>query len=752
MKRLRDNRVVAAAAVLFLSLSLCTMAVAQNGRLASEGFRESQPKRALQKQEILGHLPKGIINQGIIPGDWLDNKSFTYFTREGGVVKRMVYDITTHSAKEASAASAVEATAGKTAGTAAGTAAGAAVEATAECSRILEAEKAGVIRNPLLSPDGKAYAYTKADNNLYLYNIASDKEIQLTNDGTEVIKNGWASWVYYEEILGRPSKYRAFWWSPESNRIAYYKFDDSKVAMFPIYNSEGQYGSITRTHYPKAGDTNPTAKVGFIEVDGSSRPLREVWADFEVDSNQYFGIPFWNAKGDRFIVPWMPRGQDTLILYAVNPLDGSKEQIYTEHQKSWIDWPEQMIFTDEGFYMIRDFEMWEQIYFQSFDGKRLERITSGKNWGIEMLELDSKGGKLYFTARRTATTRRDLYSVELKSKEIKRLTIGDYDYANIKIAPDFKHFVADFSNSTTPTRTGLFTIGKRGTTVYVINDTKGEEFDNYKIALPQMLSLNVDGYTIPAKITLPVDLDTTKSYPVIVFIYGGPNAGTVMDTWTGVNETTQWWANEGVIRVEMDHRASGHCGKEGVNFMYRNFVTIELKDYIAWMKELYKRPYINREKVGITGFSYGGTVTGAAVIRYGEYFPYGIAGGGVYDYALYDTHYTERYMDTPQDNPEGYANTRLMNFVEKYKGDSTNFLRITHGTSDDNVHLQNTLQLVDALEQSNKQFEMTLYPGQFHGYRGLKYWHSRNADYIFWYRHLLGREAPEILLKKRVVR
>ena len=178
MKRLRDNRVVAAAAVLFLSLSLCTMAVAQNGRLASEGFRENQPKRVLQKQEILGSLPKGIINQGIIPGDWLDNKSFTYFTREGGVVKRMVYDITTHSAKEASAASAVEATAGKTAGTAAGTAAGAAVGATAECSRILEAEKAGVIRNPLLSPDGKAYAYTKADNNLYLYNIASDKEIE----------------------------------------------------------------------------------------------------------------------------------------------------------------------------------------------------------------------------------------------------------------------------------------------------------------------------------------------------------------------------------------------------------------------------------------------------------------------------------------------------------------------------------------------------------------------------------------------
>lgn len=707
-------------------VALCSYA--QNGRLATEGYRKSISKRNLTQTEILGKLPEGILEEGVLPLKWVDGKRFLYKKGRGRDAKEMIYEITSHTASEAPAK--------------------ATPETRSDAPTVMQVAESG-IKNPLVSPDGRFTAYTKEDNNLYLRNNGDGSERRLTSDGTEVIKNGWASWVYYEEILGRPSKYRAFWWSPESRYLAYYKFDDSQVAMFPIYNSEGQYGNITRTRYPKAGDTNPSVKIGFIDLQQMQEENAEpatLWADFPEESNRYFGIPFWNAEGNRFIVPWMPRSQDTLILYAVNPADGSKEKIYKETQKSWIDWPEQMVFTDEGFYMIRDFEMWEQIYFQSFDGSRLERITSGKNWGIEILELDSKGGAIYFSARRDATTRRDLYRVNLKTKEIKRLSIGDYDYSNIIISPDHSHFVANFSNSTTPTRTGIFTIGKRGTTVYVMNDTKGPEFDDYKIALPQMLSLNVEGFTIPARITLPVDLDTTKSYPVIVYIYGGPNAGTVKDTWSGVNENTQWWANEGVIKVEMDHRASGHCGKEGLNYMYRNFVTVELQDYIAWMKELYKRPYINRKKVGITGFSYGGTVTGAAVIRYGEYFPYGIAGGGVYDYALYDTHYTERYMDTPQDNPEGYANTRLMNFVEKYKGDSTNFIRITHGTSDDNVHLQNTLQLVNALEESNKQFEMTLYPGEFHGYRGTKYWHSTNADYIFWYRHLLNRSAPEILL------
>ena len=181
--------------------------------------------------------------------------------------------------------------------------------------------------------------------------------------------------------------------------------------------------------------------------------------------------------------------------------------------------------------------------------------------------------------------------------------------------------------------------------------------------------------------------------------------------------------------------------------MHRNLLTIELQDYIEWVKELHKRPFVNREKVGITGFSYGGAMTMLACTEGNEYFKYGIAGGGVYDFGLYDTHYTERYMDRPQDNPDGYAQTRIMDKVHLYKGDKTNYVKITHGTSDDNVHMQNAMQLIDALQNAGKQFDFMLYPGEYHGYRGNKGIHSDVSDYIFWYRHLLEKDAPVILIK-----
>ncbi len=696
---------------------------------------DAKAQTKFTQEEIL-KLPDGVLNDVIYPLQWQDNEN-VLLLKYGKERTQLLYNlksgVTTPVEKREESK---------------------VVSAALERFKTLNNFKE--VRNYTFSPDSSMIAYTRADNNLYLYDVASGVEKAVTSDGTKLILNGWASWVYYEEILGRSSRYKAFWWSPDSKTLAYYKFDDTKVPMFPIYDSRGKAGFITETHYPKAGDNNPTVKIGFVETGGFVSKTTEqiaaatVWADFNSLDDQYFGIPFWNAEGTRMMIPWMPREQNNLIIFSVNPVNGSKEKIYNEVQKSWIDWPDQMVFTADGFYMIRDFEMWEQIYFQSFDGKRLEKITEGRNWGVNILKLDQKGKAIYFTARREISTRNDFYKVDLKTKKITRLSTGPYNFTNVYLSPDNKHFIARYSNSETPTRVGLFTIGKKGTDVKVLYDLKGEKFDQYKIAKTKMLYMNVDGFTIPAEIILPIDMDSTKKYPVIVSIYGGPNSGTVMDTWRGVGEGTQWWANEGVIQVAMDHRAAGHCGKEGVNAMYRSFVTVELADYIAWMKELYKRPYVNREKVGITGFSFGGTVTSTAVIRYGNYFPYGIAGGGVYDYILYDSHYTERYMDSPKDNPAGYKNTCLMDFVSSYKGDSTNYLKITHGTSDDNVHMQNAMQLINALQNAGKQFDLMLYPGEFHGYRGMKGLHSNQGDYLFWYNHLLGKEAPIILLRNEV--
>lgn len=697
-------------------------------------------KKALTAEEIVGKLPEGIVNQLPMVTGWKDANVLNFLQMDGRGFK--VFDFNVKTGEKVAVESAPKGTAP--------------VENAMMKFRKLPLAKE--VKNATLSPCSGKVAFTDKDNNLCVWDSVSGEVTKLTSDGTNVIMNGYASWVYYEEILGRSSRYKAFWWSPDSKRIAYYKFDDSDISMFPIYDSRGKHGFITETRYPKAGDKNPEVKIAFVNIEDGST----VWADFDHTEDQYFGIPFWNADGSRFMIPWMPREQNNLVLYTVNPADGSKEPIYNETQTTWIDWMEDMQFVEDGFFMVRDFDMWEQIYFQSFDGKRLEKITSGKNWGVKFVKVDMKEGNIYFTARREVSTRNDFYRVNLKTKKIERLSFGEYNFTGVQISPDNKYYVAQYSNSSTPTKLAIVDVNKAAKAssakvapklafenskgVNVIADSKGDKFDEYKLGIPQMLSITVDGYVLPAQVIWPVDLDTTKKYPVLVSMYGGPNAGTVMDTWKGISEKTQWWANEGVIQISIDHRASGHCGKEGLNFLHRNLLNIELVDYIEWIKYLRAEyPFVNPDKVGITGFSYGGSMTMLACTAGNEYFKYGIAGGGVYDWGLYDSHYTERYMDRPQDNPEGYENTRLMNKVSKYKGDSTNYVKITHGSSDDNVHMQNTMQLIGALQDAGKQFDLMIYPGEFHGYRGKKSVHSRAGDYIFWYKHLLGKEAPAVL-------
>lgn len=692
-------------------------------------FAQNAEKKNLTKEQLLGKLPDGIVNSLPRVQGWQNNETVEFLTTTKDGADVFAYNVKTKKKTDLGKKQEKELSG-----------------PAPEMKEFLALPNIKEYNNYTLSPDKKKIAFTDKENNLCVYDVASKQIKKLTSDGTNLIMNGYASWVYYEEILGRGSRYKAFWWSPDSKQLAFYKFDDTQVPMFPIYDSRGQHGFITETHYPKAGDNNPEVKIAFVNVEDG----KTVWTDFNEKDDQYFGIPFWNADGSKFIIPWMPREQNHLILYTVNPADGSKVSIYDEKQTTWIDWMEDMQFTADGFYMVRDFDMWEQIYFQSFDGKKLDKITTGKNWGVRIIKVDQKEGAIYFTARREISTRNDFYRVDLKTKEIKILSLGDYNYSGIVLSADNKYYVASYSNSVTPTKMAVISTGKKPVVVEVIADSKGDKFDEYNIAIPQMLSITTpDGYVLPAQVIWPLNLDSTKKYSVLVSIYGGPNSGTVMDTWKGVRGGSQWWANEGVIQIAMDHRASGHCGKEGLNFMHRNLLTIELTDYIEWVKYLYTKPFVNRDKIGITGFSYGGSMTMTALTDGSDYFKYGIAGGGVYDYTLYDSHYTERYMDLPKDNPAGYKHTRIADKVAKYKGDKTNFAKITHGLSDDNVHMQNTIQLVDALEDAGKQFELMLYPGEFHGYRGKKSGHSNTGDYIFWYRHLLDKDAPEILLKQK---
>ena len=228
----------------------------------------------------------------------------------------------------------------------------------------------------------------------------------------------------------------------------------------------------------------------------------------------------------------------------------------------------------------------------------------------------------------------------------------------------------------------------------------------------------------------------------MISIYGGPNAGTVYDGWQ-LNMQQQWFAKEGLIQVAMDHRASGHFGKEGVSNMHRNLGYWEMKDWITIVKWLIDNAGVDKEKVAISGFSYGGYMTCYALTYGAEYFKYGLAGGNVTDWSLYDSHYTERFMDTPAENPEGYKTSSVLSYVDQYKG----LLRIYHGTMDDNVHMQNSMQLVKKLEEKKKHFEFMLYPGGRHGWPGNQQLHSTNENNMFIYKNLLGKEIPKEVLR-----
>ncbi|MCX2450505.1 DPP IV N-terminal domain-containing protein [Pedobacter sp. PLR] len=592
-------------------------------------------------------------------------------------------------------------------------------------------------KNPTLSPDGKYIAFTR-DNDLYSVDVETGKETRYTTDGTDVIYNGWSSWVYFEEILGRATEYKAFWWSPDSKNIAFMHFDDTKVPMFPINGSTGQHGYTEKTRYPKAGDPNPEVKVGFVPVAGGT----VTWADFNEKDDQYFGTPYWSYDGSSLMVQWMNRGQDNLKFYAVNPATGSKKEIYDEKQSSWVDLDYDgriEYLKDKKHYILKsDKTGWAHFYLYTLAGKLINPITSGKWQVTSLVHVDEKNKVVYFNARKEASTRSDFYRVDYNGKNLKRLTFGDYTH-QVQLSPNGRYFITTYSNVTTPPKRTL--LDNNGKVVKELGNSKSADFAQYNFGKTEMITIPTeDGYQLPAVITYPTDFDANKRYPVVMSIYGGPNAGTVTNTWKGT--APQYWSNEGIIQIAVDHRASGQFGKEGVALMHRNLGKWEMKDYTTAARWLKAKSYVDNKKLLITGHSYGGYMTCMALTMGANDFDFGVAGAPVTSWELYDSHYTERFMDTPQENPEGYKNGSVLTYVDKYKG----LLRIMHGDMDDNVHMQNTIQLVDKLQNANKHFELMIYPGGRHGWGGVKTPHDKAERIRFYYDHLLNKPVPADLL------
>jgi dipeptidyl-peptidase-4 len=467
------------------------------------------------------------------------------------------------------------------------------------------------------------------------------------------------------------------------------------------------------------------------------------------------------------------------------------------NRKFNINTAEGVVFTDKGLYMAREFETgWQQIYFLSYDGKTFRRLTDGPNWNVTIVRVDEKKGDVYFTAKRDAVAKQALYKVD-KTGKIVALTDPQYNATGISFSPNGKYFVASLSNLTTPTWVAVFAndggvpsimcrqnicaktafeslqgrlidpafprLGKQKNikvhsypSYRLVADMKGPDYDSTKYALGELVYVMApvsdqvpdgkigDSFILPGVIVYPKNFDESKKYPVHVDIYGGPNTPQVRDRWVTPNASNQWYSENGIIQITVDPRAAGHNGRAGLDMIYRQLTVWEVKDFCAWAEWLQSLPYVKADKIGVEGFSFGGTMTAMLLMQAPDKFHYGIAGGGVYDWALYDSHYTERYMDTPQANPEGYEVSKTMNYVDgyptEYSGEAVLvepvMLKLTHGTGDDNVHHQNTLQLLDALHKEGKKFDFMIYPDGMHGYHGYQGAHFQNANNEFWLKYL----------------
>ena len=596
--------------------------------------------------------------------------------------------------------------------------------------------------NITYSPDSNYVAYTR-DNDLYTFHLLNKKETRLTFDGSKTLLNGYASWVYMEEILGRPTQYCAFWWSPDSRRLAFFHTDDSQVPLFTITDSPGQNGYVETLRYPKPGNNLPVVKTGIVNADGGEI----IWAQVNDNEEFYFGLPYWRPDSKALWLQWLDRKQQHYKLLETDLQTGKTTLLHSEQQDTWItlDDEPRILFlpSGKGFIFQSDESGWNHLYLHDMSGKRLYSITSGAYTVLNVLKVDEPAKTVYFTCYKDNIACEDFYRVGLDGKNLQRLSFGNYHH-QIALSDDGQYFVTTYSNCTSPHKVALYTT--KGKFVAELQDSKNANFNLYEQPVTEVVTIkSADGkYNLPLRITLPLQMEEGKTYPVKLSVYGGPARASVRNNWVNnFGGDAHQYALDGLIQAVIDHRGGMHNGKAGQNELYRNLGYWEIEDYSRCVQWLVAQRQANADKIMITGFSYGGYITAYALTYGAEVFTHGIAGGSVTDWRLYDAIYTERFMDTPLNNPEGYKTSSVINHADRLKGT----LLLTHGLRDENVHAQNTFQLASAFEDLGKDFELMIYPESRHGYRGFKSRHSRLSDIRFIYQYLLEKSIPAGMVK-----
>lgn len=562
---------------------------------------------------------------------------------------------------------------------------------------------------PVFSPDGSMVAFVRK-NNVYIKNLKNNTETAVTSDGlANHIINGTTDWVYEEEFGFTQGMH----WSADGRRLAYYRFDESHVKEFTMMIFGSLYPEEYRFKYPKAGEENSFVTIHIYDV----LTGQTIKADTGPETDQYIPRIKWTNDPSLLCVYRMNRHQNKLELLLVNAITGTNTLLYLEENRYFIEINDDLTFLDDGRHFIISSEKsgFRHLYLYNMQGQEVGALTSGP-WDVQQfIGVDQNRRLVYFTSHEESPLTNNLYSTRLDGRRKTKLTTGK-GMNNPSFSTGFRFFINQFSTANTPP---VFSIHKAdGTLVKVLenNSELAQKARDHNFVTREFFSFNTsEGITLNGWMMKPADFDPARQYPLFMYVYGGPDSQTVTDRWDASNGVWyQMLTQMGFVVVSVDNRGTGARGEEFRKMTYLELGKYETIDQIEAAKYLGSLPYIDQSRIGIFGWSYGGYLSLLCLAKGAEYFSAAIAVAPVTNWRFYDTIYTERYMRTPQENPDGYDQNSPINHVEKIKGS----LLLVHGSADDNVHYQNTMEMATALIEANVPFELAIYPNHNHSIMG----------------------------------
>ncbi len=563
------------------------------------------------------------------------------------------------------------------------------------------------------SPDATKVAFMR-DNNLFIKDLKTNEEIQFTHDGEwNYVINGAPDWVYEEEF----GFAQGFYWSPDSKKIAYYRFDESNVKEFNMQMTEGLYMQDYKFKYPKAGEDNSIVEVYVYDVaSGETKKM-----DTGEETDIYIPRIKWTQDPNILAIQRLNRHQNHLEILAADATTGETTVFYDETNPYYIDVTDNWTFLEDGnrFLMTSEQDGYNHIYLYLMDGTLVKQLTSGEWEVTNVYGFDGK--EVYFQAAKNSSIERQIYAVNLKGEM--RTLINKVGTNNARFSSNFKYLININSSVDQPHQYVLF--DNKGKQVRVLEDNKefAERIKEYNLGKKEFITITDPAFTLPDGTQiemqtwriLPPDFDPNKQYPVLIYVYGGPGHQTVNNAW-GSDDFAwmQLLAQNGIICVSINNRGGGARGEVFKKMTYQQLGKYETEDMITLAKYMAAQPYVNPEKIAIYGWSYGGFMATSGITKGADYISTAVAVAPVTNWRYYDNIYTERFMRTPQENPSGYDDNSPINFVDKLKG---NYL-LCHGSGDDNVHFQNAMELIKALISEGKQFDLMVYPNKNHSIYG----------------------------------